>query len=312
MMKNAKLILQDYALNLGFCITGFARVEKIEDRIQKYKKWLESGYNAGMKYLENHLDKREDPATLHPGARTLVMLAMSYNNGIKRPENINYRTSGKISRYAWGSDYHDIIKEKLKLFSAKIVELFPEANNRYFVDTGPILEKYWAEKSGIGWQGKNGLIINKKFGSYLFLGTLLTNIEFDPGHAAKDLCGKCDDCLKACPTKAITDIRTIDASKCISYWTIEVKPDIEIPDHMAKNMNGWLFGCDDCQDACPWNRKARTIQNEDFLPRNGETVCDFEYVENLSAEDFSSRFRKSPVKRTKLAGLKRNIRALKK
>ena len=306
-MEDIKKYLIEFAAQVGFCLIGFAKSEKIEDNVEHYREWLAKDYHSGMKYMEKYQDLRIDPAELHPGTKTVIMVAMSYNNHFSHPTEYNKEQFGKISRYAWGKDYHIVIKKKLKALSNKLIELNPRAVNRYFVDTGPIPEKYWAEKAGIGWQGKNSLIINKKYGSFIFLGTLLTNIEFSPDKPAENHCGDCELCINSCPTGAIVRDKLIDAGKCISYNTVEKQAGRRMPEDISKKINGWAYGCDDCQNICPWNEKALKVQNDDFYPKDNETILEFRKILNINEEEFQARFSQSPVKRLKLAGLAENI-----
>ncbi len=229
---------------------------------------------------------------------------------MKQVQNDKSYKYGRLSRYAWGTDYHDILLPKLKIISESIKNLCPGAATAEYVDTGPVLERQWAVRAGIGWQGKNGCIINKEYGSYFFLGTVITDVYFEPDMPQSDHCGKCTACIDACPTGAIVSPKVIDSRKCLGYWTVEAKPDIEFPSYIQKNQSGALFGCDICQEVCPWNKKASACNEKQFYPRNGETCLSKGYVENMTQEEFSLRFRKSPVKRVKLAGLKRNARYL--
>lgn len=295
---------------LAFIDIGFAKVEPLDKEIEVYKKWLDSGKNATMQWMERNLEKRQNPSQLVTGAKTVIILLYNYYTGKKYSESKEF---GKISRYAWNYDYHDIILPKLRKLENLIKEEFPNSNNRSYVDTGPILEKVWAEKAGVGWQGKNSLLISKKYGSYVFLGTIITSVEFECLPQVKDYCGTCTKCIDACPTDAIVEDKIVDSNKCISYWTIEAKADSEIPEEISQNSNNWIFGCDICQEVCPWNRhKPKITDDLDFFPRNNETELSKEFILNLSQEEFSGRFRKSPIKRTKIAGLKRNISMIQK
>lgn len=293
--------IRTFIKSLGFCDVGFARAEKLSNEFSFYLKWLELGYNANMKYLERNLDKRADPNAILPNAKTIIVCAYSYNT----PFNHNSDTF-KISKYAWGDDYHNILLPLLRKIELKLSEIESSAKSKSYVDTGSILEKVWAVRAGIGWAGKNSLIISKKFGSFIFLGIIITTVEFPPDSPIPDHCGKCTKCIEACPTGAIIQPKVIDSRRCISYWTIEAKANEPIPDDI--DLNNWLFGCDICQEVCPWNKKARVTYEAAFAPRYNETSLTKKFLSNLDLETFRVRFKNSPLKRPKLAGIKRNFR----
>ncbi len=302
-MNNLKNEIKEFAYKLGFCEIGFARYQKLSEEMKYYIQWLENGYSATMSYLEKNLDKREDISLISEKMQTIIVVGYSYFN------YYNHKSQQfKISRYAWGEDYHYILSDKIKQLIEFIKQRKENLNYKIYVDTGPILEKIWAVRAGIGWQGKNSLIISKNYGSYIFLGIILTNLELEPDIPLKDFCGTCTKCIDSCPTKAIVQPKVIDSRKCISYWTIEAKPDYNIPNSI--DLNGWIFGCDICQEVCPWNKRAfktLTRENPEFYPRNYETNLSYEFLKNLTPEKFSIRFRKSPIKRAKFEGLKRNF-----
>ncbi|MES2765944.1 MAG: tRNA epoxyqueuosine(34) reductase QueG [Bacteroidota bacterium] len=300
--------LKEAALQLGFSAVGIARADVMSEETELFKTWLDRGYHGAMGYMERNLEKREDVRNILPGAKSVIVVA--YNYFTKHHENV-VKDEGKIARYAWGDDYHEVIPPKLEELSNILKTLSPGAETKFYTDTGAILEKQWARRAGIGWQGKNGNILNREIGSWFFLGVIITTTELEPDSPQPDMCGTCVACLKACPTQAIVEPRVVDATKCISYWTIEAKPDVEIPQEIAQNLNGWVFGCDICQEVCPWNRFEKPASEEKFQPRNNETTLSFKRIEEFVQEDFSARFKKSPLKRTKMAGLKRNARALK-
>ncbi len=302
-----KQSLIDYSKELGFCELRVAKAKPLEKEFENYKKWLASGYNADMRWMEKNLDRRKDVRNVLPGTRSVIVTAYNYYTPYEHPKD----SKGKISRYAWGTDYHKIILPKLKKICTFIRQRNPEAGTRPYVDTGPILEKAWAHKSGIGWLGKNGTIINRKYGSWIFLGIVLTTEELEADEPAKDLCGTCTKCLDNCPTEAIVKPQVIDSNKCISYWTIEAKPDRNIPEDISEKMGGWAFGCDICQDVCPWNKKfGNPTEEEKFEPRNSETYIPMEKIMSMNEEEFRERFAKSPIKRPKLDGMKRNARTI--
>jgi epoxyqueuosine reductase len=217
----------------------------------------------------------------------------------------------KISRYAWGDDYHEVIWAKLEKLLARIKEIAPDAEGRYYCDTGPVMEKAVAERAGVGWIGKHTNVITREIGSWVFLSEIILSLDLVPDAPAEDMCGTCTKCIEACPTDAITEPYKLDATKCISYLTIELKPENEIPAALAKNMESWLYGCDICQDVCPWNSFSEPTPIREFAPRTENISLTRENIKEMEQEEFSNRFRRSPVKRTKLAGLKRNVRALK-
>lgn len=291
--------LRKYALDIGFCEIGFAEAKPLELEFERYLKWLEKGYNGSMDYLERNLEKRRNPDLILPGAKTIIVCAYNYNS----PFHHNGRF--KISRYAWGDDYHEIVLSLLKKVEAKLNELFPEARCKSYVDTGSILEKSWAVRAGIGWQGKNSLLLTKRFGSYVFLGIILTTIEFEPDPVLPDYCGKCNKCIENCPTGAIVEPMVVDSNSCISYWTIEAKPEQDIPKEI--DLKGWIFGCDICQEVCPWNTKKQYTNNYRFYPRNGETNLEVGFLSTMTEATYRVRFKNSPVKRAKFLGLKRNF-----
>jgi len=291
------------AKEIGFTDIGFAKADILNSEIENYKSWIDMGYNADMKWMENNLDKRANPEIILPEIKSVIVTAHSYFTGIKHNSN-----TGKISRYAWGDDYHKVVLEKLKVLEQFLILNVSDIKLKSYVDTGPILEKQWAKKAGIGWQGKNSLIINRGYGSYFFIGIIFTNQIFEYSKPEIESCGSCNKCINHCPTNAIIADKIVDANKCISYWTIEAKPDIPLPSEITDNLSGWSFGCDICQEVCPWNKNNPIITHDNsFYPRNNITNLLIEDIENISDEDFREKFRNSPIKRAKLAGLKRNI-----
>ncbi len=298
--------IKKIALELGFCEIGFAAIEPISKDYQNFLNWLESGYQADMKWMEKNPLKRKDPNQILENVKTIITLAYNYNTAINHQSE-----TGKISRYAWGDDYHDILLPKVKQIAQYIKSLSPDIQTRSYVDTGPVLEKIWAARSGIGWQGKNSLILTKKYGSYIFLGVIITTLILEPDNPIKDYCGTCTRCIEACPTGAIVKPKVVDSNKCISYWTIEAKPDKIIPAEISQKLSGWIFGCDICQEVCPWNSKLKFVQNnQSFKPRYGETNLDINKILNMDYDEFLTRFKKSPIKRAKFEGLKKNAKSL--
>lgn len=301
--------IKTFAKECGFSLVGIAEAVPLEQEITRYSEWLQAGFHAGLGYMERNLDKRTDVRNILPEARSVIVVGHNYYTPHLH-EHLDGK--GKISRYAWGDDYHDVLPPKLEQIADEIKRLSPDAATKVYTDTGAILEKQWAVRAGIGWQGKHSNIISREIGSWFFLGIILTTAEFIYDSPMNDFCGSCTACLQACPTQAIVQPYIVDANKCIPFWTIETKPDVEFPSHIAQNLDSWLFGCDTCQDVCPWNRFQKPSIEERFEPRNLETSLDLDSVEVMTQEEFSSRFRKSPIKRSKMAGLKRNARALKK
>ena len=295
------------ARQLGFTAVGIIPASVLSQRDQHpLRDWLSKGYQAEMDWMANHLEKRLDPGSLMDGTRSIVCVAMNYFN--EDAYDREDTAALKIAKYARGTDYHYVVKDKLKLLLAAIQELAPNSKGRALTDSAPIWERALATKAGLGWVGKNGNLINSKHGSFLFLGELLLDIDLDcdtPMHTQH--CGTCTRCIDACPTEAIVQNSVIDSRKCISYWTIEYKGE-SFPNAISNNLNGWLFGCYICQDVCPWNIKfAQPTAEPLFEPRPWNQTPLAPEILALDEETFRERYRKSPLKRTKLAGLKRNI-----
>jgi epoxyqueuosine reductase len=299
-----KLVKQE-ALKLGFSGITVAKAEFMDDEAQRLDKWLNSEAHGEMSYLENHFDLRVDPRKLVPGAKSVISLMYNYHNPTLQTDP----SAPKISQYAFGRDYHKVVKKKLKHLFNYIQESIGEVNGRYFVDSAPILERDWAKRSGLGWVGKHTLLLNKNKGSYFFLAEIICDLEFDYDNPIKDHCGTCRRCIEACPTDAISEEGYLmDGSKCISYLTIELKNDI--PNEFAGKMANWMYGCDICQDVCPWNRFSKKHQEPDFEPSLELLSKTKEEWEALDEVVFDRLFNGSPVKRTKYWGLKRNINFL--
>ena len=298
--------IKEAALRIGFDAVAIAQAEPLVDPISRYKDWLAKGNQGMMSYLERNLDKREDVTNIVPGAKSVVVVARNYYT----PHKHDPESSGKISRYAWGDDYHDVLPPMLDQLSDAIGEIVPGSNSRRYTDTGPVLEKEWAVRSGLAWRGKHSNVLRRDIGSWFFLGVVITTADLAPDTPMDDFCGTCTACIDACPTDAITEPFVVDSNRCISYWSIEVRPQHNLPSYMAENLDGWLYGCDVCQDVCPWNRFEEPTTEPRFEPRDGVTTIPPEQIVNLQLEDFSKRFRKSPMKRPKLAGLQRTAQAL--
>ncbi|MFZ4058855.1 MAG: tRNA epoxyqueuosine(34) reductase QueG [Ferruginibacter sp.] len=302
-LENHTAIVKQTAQALGFEFCGIARAVKLEDDARRLEQWLNKGMHGTMQYMENYFDLRIDPTKLVPGAKSVITLLLNYY-----PEAQQQIESPKIARYAFGKDYHDVIRAKLHAFIAQLKSSIGDIDGRGFVDSAPVLERTWAQKTGLGWIGKNGNLINKNSGSYFFIATLITDIEllYDTP-LAKDYCGSCTKCIDLCPTDAILPNKVIDGSKCIAYFTIELK-DALIPENMKGQFNQWMFGCDVCQEVCPWNRFAAPTKEIAFQPI--PAVLDFtvnEWME-LTEESFKRIFKDSPIKRSKWTGIRRNLR----
>lgn len=292
--------IRSEAQRLGFAACGFGRVRPLEEFQHKYQQWIDSGYHASMSYMERNVEKRIDPGQLVEGAKTVISLLYNYYT----PDQLS-QTKYKVSRYAYGTDYHEVIKDKLKALDAFIRSRSENVVQRSFVDSAPILERAWAQESGLGWIGKNTCLISRRHGSFLFISEIITSLELSYDEPLKDYCGSCRKCIDACPTQAIKDGRLIDSNKCISYQTIENRGDI--PNHLTGKFNRYVFGCDICQEVCPWNTKAHS-HNEPLFYLRGE-IKDLtpEQWENITEDDYQRIFRKSAVKRAKFSGITRNI-----
>ena len=296
--------IRQKAREVGIDKIGFARAEALGDEGPRIFEWLERGYHGEMAWMEREPQKRTDPRLIFPDARSVISAAVNYYT----PDQ--HDKAGKISRYAWGDDYHDVVKEKLRALLDHIVAIEPSAAGKICVDTAPVSEKSWAQRAGVGWIGKHSNVITRELGSWVFLGEIILNIELEYDEPMTDHCGSCTACIDACPTDAIVEPTVVDSNRCISYATIELRSD-ELPVTIASNLNGWIYGCDICQDVCPWNRFEEPATEQRFEPRYGETSLDLDVVESLTPEAYAERFRRSAMKRTKLSGLKRNAAALK-
>ncbi|MDQ0475508.1 tRNA epoxyqueuosine(34) reductase QueG [Chryseobacterium sp. MDT2-18] len=302
--ENYSNLVKTKAKKFGFQNCGISRADFLEEDAKPFESWLNKNYHGQMSYMENYFDKRLDPRLLVEGSKSVISLSYNYF-----PEEDLFGINRlKISKYAYGEDYHEIIKEILREMVAELQDEIGDFQCRVFTDSAPILERSWARKSGIGWVGKNANLITKQTGSFYFLAEIICDLELQEDFATKDHCGSCRKCIDACPTDAIVSDKVIDGSKCISYATIELKN--EIPESFKNKMEDWMFGCDICQDVCPWNRFSKPHQQEKFKPNPLLATLEKTEWQELSQELFSELFRKSPVKRTKFAGLKRNIEFL--
>lgn len=293
--------IKEEAYNLGFDSAGITGVEKIPPG--PLQEWLFREYQGEMFYLERNVEKRLDPSEIVSKACSIVSLAVNYFH----PGELPYQEPSRavISRYAWGDDYHDIIKKKLKKLLEAIQSVRPDVSGRYYVDTGPVLDKHWAVQAGIGWQGKHTNVLSRDSGSWFFLAELILDVELEHDKPGSDYCGSCTRCIEACPTDAIVEPYLLDARRCISYLTIELRGDI--PVEFREPMQNLVFGCDICQDVCPWNSRAAFSKRQEFAPRPGNRSPELRELATLTPEGFRQAFRKSPVKRTKWRGLLRNV-----
>lgn len=302
--RNTSFVKQT-AAGLGFDFCGIAKAEFLNEDARRLETWLNEGMHGNMEYMQNHFDLRTDPQKLVPGARSVITLLINYF-----PEEEKQGGNLKVSKYAWGKDYHEVIREKLNTFLRILKTEIGDFAGRGFVDSAPVLERSWAKKSGLGWIGKNGNLINKQQGSFFFIATLITDIALNADDVmAKDYCGTCTKCIDSCPTEAILPNKVVNGSKCISYFTIELK-DALIPDKMKGGFDNWLFGCDVCQDVCPWNRFAKPNSEAAFKPIPEILNYTENDWEELTEDKFRIIFKDSPIKRTKFKGIKRNLQFL--
>jgi epoxyqueuosine reductase len=301
-INNTSQLIKKMAADLGFNHCGIAKVQVLTDDAKRLEQWLTKGMHGNMQYMENHFDLRIDPTKLVPGAKSVITLLLNYF-----PEQVQEAGSPRIAKYAFGNDYHEVIREKLKILIDLITSQIGAINGRGFVDSAPVLERTWAQKSGLGWIGKNGNLINKQNGSFFFIATLITDIEMEYDSAyVKDFCGTCTKCIDSCPTEAILPNKVVDGSKCIAYFTIELK-DALIPENMKGKFDNWMFGCDTCQDVCPWNRFSASTKEMAFTPVPAILNFTTKDWEELTEESFKEIFKHSPLKRSKYKGIKRNL-----
>lgn len=296
---NYSQLIKKSAKNLGFLSCGISKAEFLEEEAPRFEKWLNEQKHGQMAYMENHYDKRLDPRLLVPGAKSVVSLLLNYYTDEHQVEG-----APKISKYAYGTDYHFVIKEKLKQLFQILQEEIGEINGRVFVDSAPVMDKAWAGRSGLGWMGKNTNLINKKVGSFFFIAEMILDLKLDYDTPVTDHCGTCTACIDSCPTGALTPYN-IDASRCISYLTIELKD--QIPSEFQNKMDDWSFGCDICQDVCPWNRFSKPHNEPLFEPRSELLEFTKKDWEELTETTFDIIFKNSAVKRTRYKGLKRNL-----
>lgn len=303
MIERNTQFIKSFAKTLGFDFCGIAKATRLDEDALRLESWLNKGLHGKMKYMENYFDLRIDPTKLVPGAKSVITLLLNYF-----PSEQQRKDVPQVSKYAYGKDYHEVIREKLKVFLQMIKENIGDVHGRGFADSAPVLEKTWAQKSGLGWIAKNGNLITKQYGSFFFIATLIVDLELEYDDPfTKDFCGTCTMCIDVCPTNAILDDKVIDGSKCISYFTIELK-DMLIPDKMKGQFANKMFGCDICQDVCPWNRFSKPTKEVAFTPLPqilNFTTTDWE---DLTEESFKIIFKDSPLKRSKYEGIKRNLK----
>lgn len=307
--------IKQAARELGFDAVGISRVvtageaappSEMEEAGARLGEWLRRGYHGAMAWMEREPDRRADPGRVLPGCRSVISLGLNYYTGHRADERPG---NGRIARYAWGEDYHRVLDAKLARLEARLQELAPEGRSRRYVDTGPVMEKVWAQRAGLGWMGKHSNLVSDRYGSWLLLGEILSTLALEPDEPAADLCGTCQLCLRACPTGAISEPYVVDARKCISYLTIELRrPEDAIPDDLAPRVGNRIFGCDDCLDVCPYNTNSTPTEEPAFQPRASTLAPSLEALQAMSEADFQRAFDKSPVRRARHGGLLRNVR----
>lgn len=304
-MQRNTAFIKETASRLGFDYCGIAHAQRLDDDATRLEQWLRKGMHGTMQYMEKYFDMRVDPGKLVPGAKSVITLLKNYYPSQQQEAGVP-----KIATYAYGKDYHTVIRQQLTALLEEIKENIGEVYGRGFVDSAPVLERTWAMRSGLGWIGKNGNLINKQSGSFYFLATLITDLELEYDDAfAKDFCGSCTKCIDACPTDAILPDKVVDGSKCISYFTIELK-EMLIPGDMKGKFDNWMFGCDTCQDVCPWNRFSKPTNEIQFSPLPEILNLSTKEWEMMTEESFKKIFNDSPLKRSKFSGIQRNLKFL--
>jgi epoxyqueuosine reductase len=302
-MTNIAQQIKEEAYRLGFEHVGFSKADFLEEEAPRLEQWLANNYHGKMAYMENWFDKRLDPRLLVDDAKTVISLLLNYY-----PSQVQNSEAPQISKYAYGRDYHFVIKEKLKELLHFIQENVGEVNGRAFVDSAPVLDRAWAKKSGLGWIGKNGNLINPKSGSFYFIAELIIDLELPTDAPIRDYCGTCTRCIDACPTQAIISPKVVDGSKCISYFTIELKE--QIPSSYNGKFDNWAFGCDTCQDVCPWNRFSKSTKEKDFIPDDDRLSWTRSEWEEITEEVFKKVFKESPISRAGFEKIKDNLKLL--
>ncbi len=305
---NFSRLIKERARVEGFDTVGIVSAVALDSEADRLNEWLARGYHGEMQWMARDSHRRANPLEIFTQARSVVVVALNYYTPHKHQDN---PTTGKVSRYAWGDDYHEVVNGKLRALLSWIKEQRPEAEGKVCVDIQPIMDKAWAVRAGLGWLGKHTNVITTQYGSWVFIGELLLNLDLEyDTEEVEDHCGSCTLCIDSCPTQAITEPYVVDANRCISYATIELRAE-ELPEEVTENLSGWFYGCDICQDVCPWNRFEQVTQEEDrFSARDGNVNVKLTDILGLTPETYAERFRHSPMKRAKLSGLKRNARAL--
>ena len=303
MKEKQTISVKKIAAELGFNFCGIAQATKLDHDARRLESWLSNGMQGNMHYMERYFDMRIDPRQLVPGAKSVITLLLNYF-----PKDKQDAGTPKISKYAYGKDYHEVIRQKLNKVIENLKSEIGDFHGRGFVDSAPVLERTWAQRSGLGWVAKNGNLINKQMGSFFFIATLITDLDLVPDDPfAKDYCGTCSRCIDACPTDAILPGKVVDGSKCISYFTIELK-DMLIPNEMKGKFENWMFGCDICQDVCPWNRFSKPTNEIEFTPLPEILDLSTKEWEMMTEEKFKKIFDHSPLNRSKLKGIQRNLK----
>lgn len=312
-IANRTQAIKAKARELGFSKVGIVQADALTEEQAHLERWIEQGFHADMNWMAanekypDNIERRTNPKLIFPQAESVIVVALNYFTEHQHEDDAS---RGKLSRYAWGDDYHDVVGEKLNLLLSWMQETFTDATGKVCCDIQPMMDKAWAARAGLGWIGKHSNLITRELGSWVFLGELITNLELEyETHVEKDYCGSCRLCLDACPTDAIVKDRVVDARLCLSYQTIESRAE-DLPDEITANLNGWLYGCDICQDVCPWNRFEKPTDERRFQPRDDETSLSLDEVLAMTPEDYQGRFRKTAIKRAKLSGLQRNARSL--
>lgn len=302
---NIKSELKEEARRIGFLACGIAKAQRLDEEAERLEDWLARGLHGSMSWMENHFEKRIDPTRLVDGAQTVISVIDTYYQPTHRhPADPHV---GRISRYAWGDDYHQVMKQKLFELLAWLEQRAGAITGRAFVDSAPVMDKVWAARSGLGWIGKNTNLISRSAGSFFFVGEIIVDLVLDPDEPGLDYCGTCTKCIDACPTDALFQPYAIDSNRCIAYLTIEHRED-DIPSELASKFGGWIFGCDICQDVCPWNKFAQPHRDAAYRPRDGVVSTPLREWIEIDLEEYRRRFRNNPVKRARYDGLKRNIR----
>lgn len=303
-------LIKEQALAEGFEKVGIVTAQPLDIERRQLTEWLNRGHHGRMEWMTRDPEMRTDPQRLFPGARSIIVVAKNYYTPSQHNSHSGESQTGKVSRYAWGDDYHDVVGDKLRSLLAWIKQRVPGAEGKVCVDIQPMMDKAWGVKAGLGWIGKHSNLITQEYGSWVFIGELVLDLELeDYEERIPDHCGECTLCIEACPTGAITEPYVVDSTKCISYATIELRDDI-LPKAIADNLNGWFYGCDTCQDVCPWNRFQQPTEEVRFQPREGNDNAPLDKVLELTPVTYAARFRGSAMKRAKLSGLHRNARAL--